>query len=424
MAIIIQEAYGLAQKSGIRALDKLKSINNHPIRDFIDLEFYGADNHLEILIERDAKLLSFSIDQDWQSPLGIRSPEHIVRTCANDCIFCFVDQMHPALRPSLYIKDDDYLFSFVWGNFITLTNLAKRDFDKIIKQKLSPLYISVHTTNTKLHKQMLAYQQDFNILEKLQLLAAAKIELHTQIVIVPGYNDNEELERSLADLSNIEQVASIGVVPVGITKFLDKLKAKAAGIRPLTRDEAIQTIKIVDKFREQNPSIWCSDELYLMSNTPLPDDAYYDDYSQIENGIGMVRTLLSTFENAKAEFAQDINTYSHVHFICGMLIYPHIKDMCKQINQLLAKQTCHAQAIINNFFGPTVTVSGLLTATDIIAQLDCPADALLALPASMFNDNDLSIDEMGMQTLANHLGRDIMLIDEYFNEWKLIKKDK
>ncbi|MDP8211572.1 MAG: PDZ domain-containing protein, partial [Candidatus Stygibacter australis] len=203
-----------AESLGIIPGERLLSINGHPITDFLDLGFYGGDEMLKVEIERlDGSDKIFVIKDCWQKPLGIIVADHVCRQCVNNCIFCFIDQMPDNLRESLYIKDDDTCFSFYYGNFITLTSLTDRDYRKIIEQYLSPLYISVHTTNPELHKKMLGYKRDFNIMEKLKFLVKNDIAFHTQIVIVPGYNDGEELQRSLKDLDNMGyNCLSIGIV--------------------------------------------------------------------------------------------------------------------------------------------------------------------------------------------------------------------
>ncbi len=186
----------LAEQIGLQIHDAILTINGNPIRDFLDLQFYGADQTLTIEWRRNSHIFTKTVTQKYDIPLGIEGNEHHCRTCINDCIFCFIDQMHPQLRQSLYLKDDDVPFSFVFGNFITLTNLTEKDYERIIRQKLSPLYISVHTTNPQLHKEMLRHPlTDFSILERLHFLAKHEIQFHTQIVLVPGYNDSAELKK-------------------------------------------------------------------------------------------------------------------------------------------------------------------------------------------------------------------------------------
>jgi len=289
----------LAEKHDLTTNDTIISINNHNIKDFLDLEYYGADPKLKIVVrDIEGKTRNINISQDWETPLGINPVQHQCRLCANKCIFCFVDQMAENMRDSLYVKDDDYLFSFVFGNFITLTNLSQIDFDKIKEQHLSPLYISVHTTNPILRKQMMRHKQEFNILNRLEELSEAGIEFHAQLVLIPGMNDGEELIRSLEDLSNPKlNTLSVGIVPIGLTKFRKHLPE----LRTYSRDEAAKTVALANEFSnklEEN-NIFCSDEFFLKAELPIPKEEYYSDFPQLENGIGIVRIMKDNWDSNK-----------------------------------------------------------------------------------------------------------------------------
>jgi len=353
----------LADNSKLSIHDRIISINGNEINDFLDLQFYTADDILKIIyLDNSGIEHSLEIRQDWETPFGVIFQEPKCRTCANDCIFCFVDQMPNNLRKTLYIKDDDYRFSFVFGNFITLTNLSDKDISRMIEQKLNPLYISVHTTNPVLHKKMLRYKHNFNIIEKLRFLSKNGIEFHTQIVIIPGWNDGKELEHTLIDLTSPEiNSLSVGIVPVGLSKFRNSLTP----LFPVNSKQAVQILRVSSEF----PRTYCSDEIYLLANEKIPPEDFYDDYPQLENGIGMIRLLLENWKINKNDFVFDIQTKSEIIvFITGKLAYSTISGISDEINQLHPQKTRTIE-VINHAFGENVTVAGLLNASDILDQV-------------------------------------------------------
>ncbi len=400
----------LAENAGLLPGDLIITINGKLINDFLDLQFYAADQDLEIVYLRGDSQNKIKLTQNWELPLGIE-PENIkCRLCANDCIFCFVEQMRPDVRHSLYIKDDDYRLSFVFGNFITMTNLAERDFRKIIEQKLSPLYVSVHATNPVLRQKMLRHKHDFNIIEVLRKLSLEDIEFHTQIVLVPGWNDGEELLRSLTELSDPNlNVLSIGVVPIGLTKYRDNLTP----IRNVNSSEAKETIRIAKNF----PKVLCSDEFFLLAGEDVPDAEYYGDYDQLENGIGMVRLFKENWLDNKEEYLDYIKQIKEkMVFICGELSFDFISQLAEEINSEIPNKI-RVQKVKNKFLGPTVTVTGLLSARDILEQTNLADDELPVLSRGMFNDDFLTIDNLKLADLATKFGKRILLIDEEFADW-------
>ena len=387
----------LAEKAGLLTGDMIITINGKLINDFLDLQFHAADQDLEIVYLRGDEQNKIHVTQKWELPLGIE-PENIkCRLCANDCIFCFVEQMRPDVRHSLYIKDDDYRLSFVFGNFITMTNLSERDFQKIIEQKLSPLYVSVHATNPVLRKKMLRHKHNFNIIEALAKLSKEGIEFHTQIVLVPGWNDGEELLRSLTDLSDPNlNILSIGVVPIGLTKYRDNLTP----IRNVSPLEAKETISIARNFSKA----LCSDEFFLLAEQDVPEAKYYGDYDQLENGIGMVRLFMENWLDNKAEYLAFIKQIKEkMVFICGELSYKFITDLANEINAEIPNKI-RVQKVENKFLGPTVTVTGLLAARDVLRQTNLSDDELPVLSRGMFNDDLLTIDNMKLTDLYANFG--------------------
>ena len=401
----------LADNSKLSIHDRIISINGNDINDFLDLQYHAADEILEIIyLDSSGIEHELEIVQDWETPVGIIPRDHKCRTCANDCIFCFVDQMPDNLRNTLYIKDDDYRFSFVFGNFITLTNLSDKDISRMIEQKLNPVYISVHTTNPVLHKKMLRYKHDFNIMEKLKFLSQNGIEFHTQIVVIPGWNDNKELESTLIDLTSPElNSLSVGIVPVGLSKFRDSLTP----LSPVNSMQAAQILKLSSGFLRT----YCSDEIYLLANEKIPPEDFYDDYPQLENGIGMIRLLLENWKLNKNEFISEIQKIKEkIVFITGKLAYSTILGISDEINKILPNKT-RTIKIINYTFGENVTVAGLLNASDILDQVKLEVNEISALSSNLFNDDDLTIDGMSKEKLKQMFGNKLLIINEEFDEW-------
>ncbi len=410
----------LAEKHDITINDTIISINNNPIKDFLDLEYYGADPKLDFVVRnKNGKMREIHIIQDWETPLGINPVQHQCRLCANKCIFCFVDQMAENMRDSLYVKDDDYLFSFVFGNFITLTNLSQNDFDKIKKQHLSPLYISVHTTNPILRRKMMRHKHDFNILQRLEELSEAGIEFHAQLVLIPGMNDGDELIRSLEDLSNPKlNTLSVGIVPIGLTKFRKNLPE----LRTYTKEEALKTVNLVNEYSNKisENNIFCSDEFFLKAELPIPEEEYYRDFPQLENGIGIVRIMKDNWEDYKTDFINDISKLNKkVVFISGMSIKPVLEKIVDEINHNLAKNIARIIPIKNDFFGHTVTVSGLLTAQDIFKQVRLAEDEIPVICDIMFNEDKLTLDNVTQEDFNKHFSNQIIYVNQAFDEWKI-----
>jgi len=334
----------------------------------------------------------------------------------NNCIFCFIDQIPDNLRNSLYIKDDDTCFSFYYGNFITLTNLTDRDYRKIIEQYLSPLYISVHTTNPELHKKMLGYTRDFNIMEKLKFLVKNDIAFHTQIVVVPGYNDGEELQRSLKDLNDLGlNCLSIGIVPVGLTKYRKDLTP----MRVVNAQEAEQLLELSSRYKRS----WCSDEIYIKAGKEIPEAEFYEDFEQLENGIGMIRMFFMNWLEEKGLFLKDVEKIDKkLVFVTGQLAFEYIQRIADEINNVIPEKV-RVQAIRNDFFGEDVTVAGLLTWQDIEQQLELADNEIAVFASNTLNSERVSIDGYSVEQIAARLGGRIMIIDEQFQDWELVESE-
>ncbi len=411
----------LAEKNGLKVGDTIISMNDKNIYDFIDLQFYGADRELNIeYIDQDGFKKRIEIEQNWQNPLGIEPIPHNCRMCTNRCVFCFVDQMRPELRTTLYEKDDDYLFSFVFGNFITLTNISERDIKKIITQRLSPLYISVHSTNSVLRQKMMGYRQTINVMEIMRTLSENGIEMHVQIVVVPEWNDGTELEKTLLDLCSSDlNVLSIGVVPVGLTSYRKNLPL----IRPIDAGKACEVLDMTRRVSElfQPNKIYCADEIYNLCGEEIPTDEFYGDYPQLENGIGMTRLLLDNWKNAKREFIKDIQRWKHnLVMITGTSAYPMIQKLADEMNKKLGKISIRVVSVVNKFLGETVTVSGLLSFTDIYEQVILQPDEMPIFSSNLFNNSGFTIDDVEQSQIKEVWQRDILVVDQFFQDWELI----
>lgn len=408
----------LAEEIGIQVGDLLYSINGNLIKDIIDYQFYSQDDFLVVEIEKpNREIWEIEIEKAYDEELGLQF-EGIVfdrmKVCKNRCIFCFVDQLPPNMRKTLYIKDDDYRYSFLYGNFITLTNLKAEDWDKIINMRLSPLYISVHAMDPDIRVEMLNNPRARTINEDLARLKEAGIEFHTQIVLCPGINDGQVLIDSINKLAGLyPAVLSVGIVPVGLTGFRDNLSS----LRIFTKEEAIDVITLINnmqkKFKEKydNSFVYLADEFFIKANIDFPEAEYYDDYPQIENGIGLARILLDEYriiENNLPKIVSD----REIYIITGFSALAVLEPIIKKLNMI---QSLHIKLIpvINNYFGGSVTVTGLLTGSDIIIALGKKyAGKKVILPEIVFKeDAQILLDDMSLTDIIEETGAIIRTVD-------------
>ena len=409
----------LANEAGIKKGDTIISINSMPINDFFDLEYYSNDYQLDFeLLDTEGEPKFITIERVNGKTLGIEPEPHNVRICRNHCIFCFVDQMPPKMRHSLYVKDDDYLFSYVFGNYITLNNLESIDINRIVNQHISPLYVSVHTTNPELRQKMMRYKENYDIVKTLIELSQKGIEFHLQIVAVPGYNCGEELEKTLETLLN-ESIAalSIGIVPVGLTGFREHLTP----LSPFNSDLALETLKIIDRYREKSPIIYGADELFLLTETPIPEADYYGDFPQLENGIGMLRLTLMNYEKKRKSFIKELDKAGgNFLLLTSTLANTVLQEIADDLNNHLKQAKVKVQPIRNNFFGGYVGVSGLLTASDILSQIQPLPQESIIIPENLFNTDGLTLDDVSQLELHDKLQVPILIVDPYFEDWEWI----
>lgn len=401
---------------GLEPGDVVLQANGQPLRDILDFRFHTASGEFTLLVERAGEHYLYEVELDPGEPLGVEF-EHALfdglRTCRNRCPFCFVRQMPRGFRPSLYVRDDDYRYSFLHGSFVTLTNLTEPDWERLAEQRLSPLYISVHATDQATRNRLLGIREDPPLLEKLRWLRERRLSFHAQLVLVPGWNDGPQLDRSLGDLLELgESCLSVSVVPVGLTR------ESPAQLRPYTPEEAGPVIVQIRQWRRRyaqqlgRRTVYASDEWFLMRGTELPGAPYYEGFPQVENGVGAVRLFLDTWEaDLRAGPACPSPEEARL-IVCGTLIEPLWQTIAQQMRALGAD--VRVQAIVNETLGPTVTVSGLLTGRDVVAALGrVPPRTTVCLPRSMFDDECArTLDGMTPAQLEEALGTRVLICAE------------
>lgn len=401
----------IAEEMDIEAGDMLLEINGEQMEDVFDYHYAINDEYIEILIKKsDGEEWILEIDKEADEDLGIEFEQGLMddyRACSNKCIFCFIDQMPKGMRETLYFKDDDSRLSFLQGNYITLTNMSNKDIDRIIKYHLCPINISVHTTNPELRCRMLNNRFAGEALKKLDRLAGASIELNGQIVLCKGVNDGEELRNTIEDLSRyLPHMRSVSVVPAGLTKYRE-------GLYPLklfSGEEAGEVIDMIEGYQQDFYDryglhfIHASDEWYINAGRDFPEEERYDGYIQLENGVGMMRLLKDEFYEALAEEAGD-NRKAHISLATGYLAYDLIKELADVTVKKFSNIQIDVYRIRNDFFGETITVSGLLTGQDIISQLkDKNLGDVLLLPGNVLRSGEaLFLDDMGLKDVENAL---------------------
>ena len=419
LAIKSIEPGSLADDAGIKAGESIVELNGIDIRDFLDLEFYASDYKLDFVLKDNAGTeRKLTIYRESARPLGITPFEYRHRNCNNHCIFCFIDQMPPGMRRTLYAKDDDYIFSFVFGNYITLTNLLEADLSRICEQHISPLYVSLHSTDNILRQKLIRSAKPQDAMQILRRLAGCGISFHTQIVCVPGYNDKEELKRSIGDLMDPAlNVDSIGVVPVGLTKYRKGL----CELKTFDSATAAETLDIIATLREQYDSdiIFAADEFYSLAERDVPLGDYYLDYPQIENGIGMLRCTQLNFNKRKRSFLKELRkSDSNYTFVCSQSAERWIRHIVESLAKRLPDRRLELQVIRNDFFGEHVTVAGLITAADITGQLKPAPDTTIVLPACIFNHEGYTLDGKTIGDLCTVMKRDILVVDPLWEDWQ------
>ncbi len=404
---------GASARKGIQAGDSLLSINGHPINDGLDYRFYVTDDRLQLCFRSAdgsrVRVITTEEDPGLEFDTYLMDKQH---SCRNRCVFCFIDQLPKGMRDSLYFKDDDSRLSFLFGNYITLTNLSEQEGQRIIDMHFSPVNISVHTTNPELRVKMMGNRFAGKALSWLDRFARAGLQLNCQLVLCPGWNDGEELVRSLADLEALmPAVASVAAVPVGLTKHREGLTP----LRLFTKEEAaavIDTMTAVgDRLKDTFGSriVYPSDEFYLIAERELPLSAFYEDYPQLENGVGVLALQREEFLDALDDREQPPSFGGKTLIATGISAAPFIAELVGKAKARFPALCCDVTAVTNHFFGDTITVAGLLTGRDLATQLaDCDADRVL-IPESMLRfEGDCFLDDMTLEELSQLLSKPVI----------------
>ena len=419
----------IAEECGFEKGDALLAINDSPIEDTFDYQYLIAEEFLVLKVEtKQGEIVEVEVEKDPGEDLGLVFENSFMddyRSCRNKCIFCFIDQMPPGMRETLYFKDDDTRLSFLQGNYVTLTNLSDEDIDRIIKYKMEPLNVSFQTMNPELRCKMLKNRFAGKALKSAKRLYEAGIEMNGQIVLCKGVNDGKELEFSLNELFQyVPVLQSVSVVPVGLSKYRDGLYP----LEPFTKDDACEVIDLIESYQKKAFEKWglhfvhASDEWYLLAGRELPEEDRYDGYLQFENGVGMVRSFIKEFEDlfldkygVEAEFPKvfgNVETQGDykidsktISFATGRLFGPILKECCRNLERVYPDLKINVFEIRNDFFGEMITVAGLITGTDLIAQLkDQTIGEALILPDTMFRfQEDILLDDIRVTEVESAL---------------------
>ncbi len=418
----------IADELEIKVNQYLLTVNGETVRDIFDYQFLINDEYIEFEIEdEDGNIDFYEIEKDFSEDIGLIFDNSLMdeyHSCANKCIFCFIDQMPKGMRDTLYFKDDDSRLSFLQGNYVTLTNMSEADIDRIIRYHMEPINISIHTTNPELRCKMLGNRFAGDVLKYIDKLNEAGVKMNGQIVLCKGINDGAELERTLSDLEKyVPNMQSVSIVPVGLTKYRDGL----FNLEPITKEDAIKVIDLVEKEQEKIYNkhginfIHASDEFYLLAGRMLPSEEKYDGYLQLENGVGMLRLLKEEFADALDSFIEKNEVVSNRNFtvVTGVLSADSIKEMLNETSKMLEENNLSINnkfnciAIKNNFFGEQITVSGLVCGQDILAQLkDIDLGDEILLPVNMFRyGEEYLLDDVTKLELEKELGVKVTIVN-------------
>ena len=409
-----------AEHAGILPGETLCSINGNEICDILDYRFYETEKEVLLLL-RDAQGADREIKlrKGQYESIGLQFETYLMdrqRSCRDKCVFCFIDQLPSGMRESLYFKDDDSRLSFLFGNYITLTNLSQREADRIIKMKISPINISVHTTNPELRCRMMGNRFAGDCLRYLYQFAEAGIKLNCQLVLCHGWNDGEELERTLRDLLPLyPSVQSIALVPLGVTKFREGLTP----LTPYTAETALEVVRAAERWGEQMQKqhgeriCYAADEFYLKAGLPIPDAAFYGAFDQLENGVGLIANFREEFLFALEDVSGDEETHSGT-LITGVSFAPFLEELLDGLRRKCHNLTCKVAAIRNDFFGESINVAGLVTGGDILKQLrGKELGGRLLVPDTMLrHEGDLFLDNVSLKDLERELGVPVSVVPD------------
>lgn len=395
-----------AQHAGITPGDIILSVNGHRVKDNIDFMFYKNDgNELDLYIKKKDKRLTFRLQAEEGQDTGIEIKSPKIKTCTNKCVFCFVNQLPKGLRRTLYIKDEDYRLSFLYGSYITLTNLSQQEKERIVAQRLSPIYISVHTTNTELRKLMLGNSKAGDVMKEISFFKENRIKMHCQIVLCPEFNDSKELQQTIRDLYKFYPfVASVAVVPVGLTAH----RKTGARLRPFEKNDAVMALEIIKPFQKRflkkhgDALVYGADELYIKAEADFPQLSEYGELPQLENGVGLVPSFIN--QARKIKIPQTAAKGRFLTFT-GQSFYPYLLKFIERLRK--NNIDIEVLPVENTFFGKSVTVTGLLTGRDILRKLSdiIKKDDTLLIPDIVMRDGDgVLLDDISQQDFDEVLG--------------------
>ena len=398
----------IAKKQGFRLGDDVLRIGGYKMGDELDYLFYDNEKKFSVDILRDGKEHTVKVHKKEGQSLGLEFAIDMKPVvCKNKCIFCFVDQLPKNMRPSLYVKDDDYRYSFMCGSYVTMTNVTEEEIERVIRLKLSPLYISVHAWDDDIRTYILKNPNTRKLPDQMRRLGANGIKMHTQLVVVPDVNDGKVLEDSIRGLHSVEGVETVAVVPVGMTGHRETL----AKLKAVDEQNARDTIKLVEGLNAEYGGnfCWCSDEYYVKANIDVPSSSYYGAFDQIENGVGLIADWKDNFEYSLSE-VPTMNLGKKIDLITGVSFAPILKEYAKKLEAKLGLKA-EVHAIVNNFFGKSVTVAGLVTAGDIIDQVGGVKSDAFVIPDNMLREfTDTFLDNKTVEEVEAALGAPIIVV--------------
>lgn len=417
MAAIVSsvETGSIAEELEIQTGDELVSIDGQKMLDMIDYQFYCKSDFITIEIKKtNGEIEEIELEKDYDEDLGIVFESAVfdkIKPCLNKCIFCFVDQQPKGLRDTLYIKDDDYRLSYLQGTYITLTNFKDEDKSRIARMHLGPFYVSVHTTNPELRVKMLRNPNAGKIMENLNWFKENEIPFHAQIVLCPGVNDGLELERTLKDLSTLEDsLLSVAIVPVGITQFRE-----GTLLKEVTKEVALETIKIANKYE----NVCCSDEFFLLAERPIPNTEYYGNFSQLDDGVGAIRAILDDFQTL--ELPQKLHKPLNLTFATSFAGKDAIQEIANDLNKI-PNLSCKVQPVKSEYWGKNITVAGLITSEDLINTIKNIDTDYVIIPGIMLKPySDLFLDGQSLAYVEEKTGKQFIIINNQYSLSELVE---
>ncbi len=405
--IINIDPNSIAEDLGLQPGDFVKEINGNEITDRLDYRFYVTDESIDLLVQQAGQEIIYEIEKEADDQLGIKLEDMKLKACGNNCVFCFVYQNPKGMRKPLYFKDEDYRFSFMYGHYVTMTTLKEKELKRIVTQRLSPLYISVHATEEKVRRQLLGIRFDDHLLGKIEYLTSNGIELHAQIVLCPGFNDGAVFEKTVDDLSAYyPQLRSVAVVPLGLTRYREGLVEMRMHTAQELRDELqhIQSMRSQLEKQLGDPFVYPADEFFIKAKQDLPPASFYGNFYQIENGVGEFRDMIDSFEKGRKGISSSVKRPLRITWVTGTLAHSLLERFIVEPLRQTKNLSIDLVAVRNEFYGPSIEVSGLLVAQDIYERLKQEElGDLVLLPPRVLNEDGLFLDNWTVDQLQEKL---------------------